>query len=84
LGQSYSELVQTSNIGVEVMACKYCGKPVVLVPSAKERAANYGKSPGYYTMLFPNHQECEAANRDEAARQLMADYHNGIKTGHII
>ena len=45
------------------MACKYCGKPVVLVPSAKERSKKFGESPSYYTNLFPNHSQCVIDNR---------------------
>ena len=42
------------------MACKYCDKPVVLVPSAEERARTdvTNKSPGYFRSLFPNHSSC--------------------------
>lgn len=42
------------------MACKYCGKKVVLVPSAKERAKGdvTGKTTQHYIDLFPNHAEC--------------------------
>lgn len=39
------------------MNCSICGKPVVLRPSAAERAAKYGKSPSFYTKLFPTHAE---------------------------
>ncbi len=42
--------------------CKYCGKPVVLVPSAAERARKdvTGKTAAYYTSLFPYHARCMA------------------------
>lgn len=42
------------------MNCKYCGKPVVLIPSAEQRAANdvTGKTAKYYTNLFPYHYKC--------------------------
>ena len=48
------------------MICSYCKKPVVLSPSAAERAAKdvTGKSAAYYTSLFPNHAACELAARD--------------------
>lgn len=48
------------------MACKYCGKKVVLVPTAAERAKSdvTGKSAQYYTDLFPNHAECWLKVRD--------------------
>lgn len=43
------------------MNCTHCGKRVVLVPSATERAAKdiTGKTAEYYTKLFPRHAECE-------------------------
>ena len=53
------------------MNCYICGKPVVLVPSAKERAKKYGETPAYYTRLFPAHAECVLKKRDEEVRKLM-------------
>ena len=45
------------------MNCTICGKPVVLVPSAAERAAKdvTGKSAAYYTSLFTEHSACVLA-----------------------
>jgi hypothetical protein len=40
------------------MNCTICGKPVVLVPSAEERARKFGNSPKYYRSLFTTHAEC--------------------------
>jgi hypothetical protein len=53
--------------------CTICNKPIVLVPSAAERAAKdlAGKSASYYTSLFTTHSECAVAQRSEQARQLM-------------
>lgn len=47
------------------MNCAICHKPVILVPSAEERAKNdaAGKSAAYYRSLFPAHSECELAKR---------------------
>ena len=53
------------------MKCKYCSKPVVLVPSAKERAARYGGKPSDYTELFTSHSECAIAHRNEETLKLM-------------
>ena len=41
------------------MNCLLCGKPIVLVPSAKERADKYGGKPSDYTALFTVHAECQ-------------------------
>jgi hypothetical protein len=48
------------------MNCTICGKRVVLIPSAAERARKdvTGKSAKYYTALFPRHAECELKNSD--------------------
>lgn len=53
------------------MACKYCGKPVKLSPSAEERAAASGQSAAYYRELFPNHSACMVAARSAASVELM-------------
>lgn len=56
------------------MKCTHCGKEVVLIPSAKERAAKdaTGKSAAYYTALFPRHAACELALRENRAAALAA------------
>lgn len=53
------------------MACKYCGKPVVLVPSAAARARKHGGTAAYYTSLFPNHSECVVQNNREQSLVAM-------------
>jgi len=54
------------------MNCTICGKPVILVPSAAERAAKYGESPMYYTRLFPQHTDCFLQRRKEETSALTA------------
>ena len=46
--------------------CTFCGKPIVLVPSAAERAAKdvTGKTAAYYTSLFTSHSDCLMLYRD--------------------
>lgn len=51
--------------------CKYCNKPVILSPSAAERAKKSDKPASYYTALFPNHSECEVAARSAGSVALM-------------
>ena len=46
------------------MNCTLCGKPVVLVPSAKERAKKAGGQPEDYTRLFTAHANCQIAKRN--------------------
>jgi hypothetical protein len=48
------------------MKCTICGTPIVLVPSAEERARKdvTGKSAAYYRSLFTTHSECNLIKRD--------------------
>jgi hypothetical protein len=41
------------------MKCSHCGKPIVLVPSASERARKFGGVPSDYTRLFTIHADCQ-------------------------
>lgn len=55
------------------MNCKICGKKVILIPSAAERAKKdvTGKPASYYTALFTTHAKCELEKRAEGVRDLM-------------
>jgi hypothetical protein len=55
------------------MNCTICGKPIVLIPSAEERARKdvTGKTAAYYTSLFTTHSACELKKRAEDTRALM-------------
>lgn len=55
------------------MNCSICGKPVVLVPSATERARTdvTGKTAEYYTSLFPTHADCALAERAAQTNELI-------------
>lgn len=53
------------------MNCTVCNRPIVLVPSAKERAAKYGGTPAFYTRLFTTHNECLVRERSKQASDLM-------------
>jgi hypothetical protein len=55
------------------MNCKLCGKPVKLIPSAKERAKKYGGKPADYTKLFEAHTECTLKERQEGADRLLKE-----------
>jgi hypothetical protein len=56
------------------MKCNICHKPVVLFPSATERAKKFGGSPSDYTRLFPQHAECIVRKRSEESGELMRMY----------
>lgn len=53
------------------MKCTYCNKPVVLVPSAQERAKRYGGTPQFYTKLFPSHVQCFLDARDRPKHRVL-------------
>lgn len=53
------------------MNCTICRKPIVLVPSAAERAAKYGGKPSDYTKLFTTHSECAIEKRERETRELL-------------
>lgn len=53
------------------MKCNLCGKEVVLVPSAKERAAKHGGQASDYTKLFPQHAACILTKRAADTSQLI-------------
>jgi len=57
------------------MNCTICNKPIVLVPSAEERARKYGKSASYYRNLFTTHADCVLAQRKaETSALIRRDY----------
>lgn len=41
------------------MQCTYCNKPIVLVPSAADRAKKGGGKANDYTKLFTAHSKCQ-------------------------
>ena len=53
------------------MNCSHCGKPVILVPSAAERAKKYGGTPSDYTRLFPLHADCQLELRRRGVFELI-------------
>lgn len=53
------------------MNCSICGKRVVLIPSAAERAKRYGGTAASYTRLFTTHSECAINKRERETIELM-------------
>jgi len=53
--------------------CKICNKPIVLLPSAVERAAKYGGTPQHYIDLFDTHPRCFTEQHYEQLRQWLAE-----------
>lgn len=58
------------------MSCSQCGKPIVLIPSAKERAEKVGGKPSDYTKLFTIHAECLIELRRKELRELLERRYN--------
>lgn len=53
------------------MNCTICGKPIQLVPSAKERAKKFGGKPSDYTKLFTTHADCLIEKRNQETLDLI-------------
>lgn len=53
------------------MNCTICGKPIVLIPSAAERAQKHGGKASDYTNLFRQHPECAVSKREADTVALM-------------
>jgi len=60
------------------MNCRYCKKPIILIPSAEERAKKTGGKPSDYTRLFTSHSQCLVEARSRDARTLL----NNINWGN--
>jgi len=55
--------------------CTICGKPVVLSPSAIERAKRHGGAPSDYTNLFDAHADCQLAKRKQDTSELIKKHY---------
>ena len=55
------------------MNCTYCGKPIILNPSAEERAKQdvAGRTAAYYKSLFTIHAQCQIDKRNAETSELM-------------
>ncbi len=51
--------------------CTICGKKIVLVPSAEERAAKFGGKASDYPKLFTTHSDCAVKQRSQESTDLM-------------
>jgi hypothetical protein len=53
------------------MNCTHCNKKIVLIPSARERAAKFGGTPESYTKLFTMHASCLLERRAASVSELI-------------
>ena len=53
------------------MNCSICNKPIILIPSAAERARKFGGKPSDYTRLFITHTECHLAKNKADLSDLL-------------
>lgn len=51
--------------------CNICGKEIVLVPSAEERARKFGGKAQDYIKMFTSHSECIINKRREETSKLI-------------
>jgi hypothetical protein len=51
--------------------CTICGKPIVLVPSASERAKRSGETAEFYLGLFTAHGDCQVRKREAETLELI-------------
>ena len=63
------------------MNCTLCGKSVVLIPSAKERAEKTGGQPEDYIRLFTTHADCQIAKRNADTLALLNRINGGPDHG---
>jgi len=56
--------------------CTICHKPIVLVPSAAERARKSGESPNFYLDLFRQHARCIVEKREAETVELLRKINN--------
>jgi hypothetical protein len=51
--------------------CTICNKPIILIPSAAQRAKNSNEPASFYTALFAEHNQCAVKKRSAEATALM-------------
>jgi hypothetical protein len=53
--------------------CSICGKPIILIPSAQERARKdvCGNPASYYTAIFTTHADCALAKSRQETSDLL-------------
>lgn len=62
------------------MNCTICDRPVVLHPTAAQRAERYGGTPRDYTILFPRHADCVVKAREQEAIDLLRSLNSDEET----
>jgi hypothetical protein len=53
------------------MNCSICKQPIVLIPSAQERAKKFGGTPSDYIKLFTEHAQCTLDKRAKETLDLI-------------
>jgi hypothetical protein len=57
--------------GITYMKCTICNKPIILKPSAAERAKKFGGKASDYSALFTEHSKCALDKRNEDTSLLI-------------
>ena len=58
--------------------CTICGKPIVLFPSAEERARKFGGKPLDYTTMFDAHSQCTIDKRKADTLEVIRRNHTDL------
>ena len=58
------------------MNCAICQKPIILVPSAAERARKFGGKASDYTRLFTTHTDCQLAKNKADLSDLIKRHYS--------
>ena len=53
------------------MKCSICDLPIILAPSASERAKKYGGRAEDYTALFKEHAQCAIDKHNRETQELI-------------
>lgn len=59
--------------------CTICGKKIVLVPSAADRAKKFGGEASDYVKMFTTHSECAVNKRSQESTDLMRKLAGQVK-----
>ena len=58
------------------MNCSICNKPIILIPSATERARKYGGTASDYTRLLTTHTDCQLAKNKTDLSDLIKRHYS--------
>jgi hypothetical protein len=66
------------------MKCTLCNKPIILIPSASERALKLGGKASDYTALFTEHAACVVEKRSADATALLISKGHQLQANKVV